>query len=324
VRHFCTIFDKNYLYQGLALYNSLRGVESDFKLYVLCMDKCSYKVISDLDYSNFVPVKLQNINTNEVAAIRKKTNYGQFCWVCQPLICEYLLDKHDIDMVTYLEADSMFFSSYEVLFDEMGDKSVTLSPHNYPRDNDQSETAGNFCTQFNAFKNDACGRRVLADWKRLCFMYDKNKPKYYPGQLLLNDWPKKYDCVKVLKNIGAGVAPWNIDSYDFQCEDGKLKVNNFPIIFYHYHSYARHKNGNHDLGNYKLNNNVIRYIYGAYVNSIRQSESVVQDFNRDFKYRRVIKRSIIREVVIIIKRIINRGHSNVFKDCHFSKKREVK
>jgi hypothetical protein len=318
MRHFCTIFDKYYLYQGVALYNSLMSVENDFELYVLCIDQVSYDVISSLDYNNFKPVPLQNILTEEVVAIREKTNYGQFCWVCQPLICEYLIDKYDVDMVTYLEADSMFFSSYEVLFDEVGDKSVSLSPHNYPNYNDHSKTAGKYCTQFNAFKNDTFGRKVLADWKKLCFMYDKDKPKYYPGQLLLNDWPDKYDCVKVLKNIGAGVAPWNIDSYDFHYEGENLMVNNSPIVFYHYHSYSRYNNGKHDLGSYKLNTDVIRYIYGAYIDSIKQSESIVQNFCRDFEYRRVTNRSIAREIVVRIKRMIHCGHSNVYKDSYFS------
>jgi hypothetical protein len=294
-------------------------VESNFEMYALCVDHTSYEVVSNLGYINFKPVRLQNIHTEEVEIVREKTTYGQFCWVCQPLICEYLLDKYDIEMITYLEADSMFFSSYEVLFDEMADKSVTLSPHNYPEENDQSETAGKFCTQFNTFKNDACGREVLSDWKRLCFMYDKNKLRFYPGQLLLNAWPEKYDCVKVLKNIGAGVAPWNVDSYNFQHEGEKLTVNNSPIVFYHYHGYARYKNGDHELGGYKLNNDVIRYIYAAYVESIKQSEFIVQNVSKDFNYRRVIKRSIVRDIVIKIKRMIKGGNYNIYKDSFFNK-----
>src|SRR5258706_15413207 len=122
MRAYCTIFDKNYLYQGVALYNSLKRCTSDFILYALCMDSTSYRMMKKLGFPSLVPISIEYLVTAEISEVRDRTTHGQFCWVCQPLIIEFILDRHDHDMVTYLEADSWFFSDPEVLFRELGNE----------------------------------------------------------------------------------------------------------------------------------------------------------------------------------------------------------
>jgi hypothetical protein len=278
-----------------------------------------------------VPVNLDDFLSPDVSELRNLTTHGQFCWACQPLICQFVLDRFGVDMVTYLEADSLFFSNPEVLFDELGEKSVTLSPHNYTPEFDRSATSGIFCTQFNAFKNNGAGRAVLDYWKACCFTYSKEKPQLYPGQFSLNDWPERFDCVRILRHPGAGVAPWNIQRFKFEMINGVPTVDGLPIVFYHFHAYGRYGNGAHELGQYPLKKGVVDAIYGAYVMELKRAEGMVRKMNPTFGYRREYKmvksfKEIFRslsvpdfmEWVIVLKRKI-RGVYNVFSDDYFTK-----
>lgn len=330
MRTFCTLFDKNYLYQGMALYRSLVLHADEFTLYVLCMDSRSYVLLGNMRLPGLVPIKVEDLLTPEIAGARARTTHGQFCWVCQPLICSYILERFDCEMVTYLESDSIFFSSPEPLFDEMGSRSVTLVPHNYSRGHDYRETSGIFCVQFNAFRNDAHARGVLAYWTECCFRYNKSAPRAYPGQTTMDEWPSRFPCVAVLNHRGAGVAPWNVLDYQIEIRDGAPHVNGVPVVFYHYHQYGRVRGGAHDLGTYPLTRPIIDAFYRFYISEIRQAEFDVQAIDPSFSHRREYtdsrtvtqllespSRENVRAYLRVLKRRI-RGTYNVFADTDFS------
>ena len=333
MRTYCTLFDKNYLYQGVALYDSLKRFAGDFKLYALCMDSISHRMMMKMKSENLIPVSVDELITPALSAARDHTTHGQFCWVCQPFICEFVLDKHGCDMVTYLEADSLFFSDPEVLFGELGDGSVSLVPHNFSPEFDQIQTlhAGKFCVQFNTFRRNQKAQPVLDYWKSSCFEYTKDRPLFFPGQISLNDWPERFDGVKVLENPGAGVAPWNVQKFRIETIDSVPHVDGIPIVFYHFHQYGRYENGAHELGYYPLSTQVITSIYGPYVRAIRAAEQEVRALDPDFSHRRMYRnnksffeilnsatRQDFLECIRILRRKI-RGTYNVLPDEYFFK-----
>lgn len=329
MRTYCTLFDKNYLYQGVALYNSLKRCTGDFKLYTLCMDSISYSMMMKMESESLVPISVDELITPEISAVRDRTTHGQFCWVCQPLLCEFILDNYDHDMVTYLEADSLFFSDPEVLFRELGERAISLVPHNFSPTFDNSTHAGRFCVQFNAFRRNDVGRAILEYWKLSCYKYNKETPLVYPGQTCLNDWPERFDGVKIIEHPGAGVAPWNIQHVKFEIRDSAPYVDGVPIVFYHYHQYGRYENGSHELGSYPLSKQVIDAIYKTYIREIAAAERIVRSLDTTFSYRRTYENSKtfretlksanlrdIYEYIRLLRRKI-RGRFNVFPDKYF-------
>jgi len=328
-RSYCTLFDKNYLYQGVALHDSLLATTRNFKLYALAMDDDAYAMLQKLNRDTLIPVKLDQLLTEEVCVIRGQTTHGQFCWVNQPLICEYLLDYYQLEMVTYLESDSYFFSDPELLFEELGSDSVSLVPHNFSSEFDNTESAGRFCVQFNAFRNDGRARAVLADWKAANFQYHKTDPRAYPGQTCLDDWPVKYSGVKVIENCGAGVAPWNVRGYILGESSGAPTVNGRPVVFYHFHQYGRLISGEHDLGSYPMTSDVIDMFYRPYIQALRRSKAAVINADPLFKHQRFFKEYVrlsdlfgapsiekFSSFIGGVKRKL-RGRFNVFPDNYF-------
>jgi hypothetical protein len=329
-RSYCTLFDKNYLYQGVALHDSLVATARDFKLYALAMDEEAFVMLRRLKRESLVPVRVDDLLTDEVRAVRARTSHGQFCWVSQPLICEHLLERHGLDMVTYLEADSYFFSDPEVLFQELGSDSMSLVPHSYSAEFDNSKQSGRFCVQFNAFRNDARARAVLLDWKAENFRYDKSRPLLFPGQICMDTWPSRFAGVKVIGHKGAGVAPWNVRGYEVTVRDGVPHVDGVPVVFYHYHQYGRLRSGAHELGSYPMTQQVIDVFYRPYVAALSRAEMEVKRVDPTFNFRRLHADSVtlgrllsapsregLKSYVDRMKRKV-RGRFNVYPDQYFT------
>jgi hypothetical protein len=328
-RSYCTLFDRNYLYQGVALHDSLLATSRDFKLFALAMDEEAFVMLSKLGRQSLVPLRLEELLTDELREVRSRTSHGQFCWVNQPIVCQYLLDQVGVDLVTYLESDSYFFSDPEALLEELGAGSVSLVPHNFSPEFDNSQTAGRFCVQFNAFRNDQRARAVLADWRAANYRYDKSAPSDYPGQTCIDTWPEKFAGVKIINNPGAGVAPWNVRGYLLASSDGVPTVDGVPVVFYHFHQYGRLGSGAHELGSYPMTRQVIDAFYRPYVAALRRAEREVKRADPSFDFRRTHpdsptlgqlltapSRRALMSYVDRLKRKA-RGRFNVYPDSHF-------
>jgi hypothetical protein len=328
MRFYCTIFDKNYLLQGVTLFNSLKLSSRKFRFYALCMDSEAYELLIKMNLEDFIPVKLDDVLTQELTEVQSHTTKGQFCWVLQPVFCQFILENFEADMVIYLEADSLFFSDPEAILEELGDGSVSIVPHNFSSDYDNSEAAGKFCVQFNAFKNDDNAKAVLKYWKSECFKYSKDNLLSYPGQTCLDEWPG-FKGVKIIENIGAGVAPWNMRKFNFSFRGPVLEVDNTPIIFFHYHAFGFYPDGDIELGLYPVPKPIVNSAYNIYVKKLNEAEKLILACDNQFLYRRVYAskkelkalfssdwRSVVHQYYKHAKRVI-KGIYNIYSQDYF-------
>jgi hypothetical protein len=99
------------------------------------------------------------------------------------------------------------------------------------------------------FKNDEKGKLVLKWWRDRCieWCYARHEDGKFGDQKYLDDWLTRFEGVHSLQNLGGGVAPWNLEQYEFVNENGRLKGieltsgNKFDLIFYHFHSLKLYK-----------------------------------------------------------------------------------
>lgn len=276
--NFCTLFDSNYMYKGLALYKSLCDVNIEFHLYVVAFDDLSYLTLKKLNLDNLTVISLSEFETHELLAVKSSRNRAEYCWTAGPSVVYHFITNYKLSSCTYLDADLMFFSSPKPIFDEIQNNSIAITEH-FTKEVD--ELAGRFCVQFVYFKNDESGMEALIWWKEQCIQwcYSRFEDGKYGDQKYLDYFPEKFANVCILKNRGAGVAQWNVFQYEFS-NFGKILHNGnlLDIIFFHYHGTRIELNNNvlilktitYDLDSYVEKNvyipylNLLKTIYNYY------------------------------------------------------------
>ena len=169
--NFCTLFDINFISQGLSMYESLKEhCKNDFTLYIFAFCDESYNLLKELNLDNVKVISLSELEEGIPALLTVKNNRtkGEYCWTCGSASIKYCIEQFNLDQCTYLDADIYFYSDPKVLLDEMGDKSVLITEHRYTPKYDQTNTSGKYCVQFVSFKNDEKGMRVLNWWVDRC------------------------------------------------------------------------------------------------------------------------------------------------------------
>ena len=241
----CTLYNNLYLDKGLVLYDSLKACCQDFVLYVLCMDDKCYEALSDINADNMIPIRLEDFEDEELLKIKPTRSFGEYCWTCTPSIILYVIEKYKEPVCTYIDADMCFYHNPQVLIDEMisANKSVLIVPHRFTKVNKGLEANGIYCVEFNTFLDQEDSLEVLKQWRKDCLgnCTSENDGEHFGDQKYLDQWPQKYDCVYVCPHLGAGVAPWNIQSYRLvSMNDDGVKLlerrsrSRVELIFYHF------------------------------------------------------------------------------------------
>lgn len=244
----CTLYNSLYLDKGLVLYDSLCESAKDFKLYVLCMDDKCYEVLTDLKQNHHIPIKLSDFEEGDDALLEAKSNRstGEYCWTCSSSFIRYILKHFGEENCTYIDADMYFYSDPQILLDEMASagKSVMVVPHRFPEDRkDEAKIVGEYCVEFNTFKNNAEAFEVLEYWRNRCLECCSNLGDgiHWGDQKYLEELVDKFDCVHVCQNNGSGLAPWNVVDYRHRGQSvvdiTYLPLNvNCSLIFWHFQS----------------------------------------------------------------------------------------
>jgi hypothetical protein len=288
--NFCTLFNSNYLVYGLTLYESLKKTTESFHLYIYAFDDLCYDYFRDKELPHITIIKLEDFEDEALLNIKSTRSFGEYCWTCTPSVIRHAINKFNLDICTYVDADLYFFSSPQPLLDELGDKSVLITEHRYYPRYDQSVESGIYCVQFMTFKNTDSGMEVLEWWRNACidWCFNKFEDGKFGDQKYLDDWLDRFDTVHSLKHLGGGLAPWNVQNYKYEIGMDKIFViendNKFELVFYHFHDLKFFQSNVVRLTNeiYILPKLVIHHIYKSYLKiafTILQQENKLSFFS---------------------------------------------
>ena len=283
--NFVTLFDKNYMSRGIVLYNSLvENCSSKFSLYVLAMDEVSAEYLRNQHYENLIVITISDMKIMYpvLERLEKERTRGEFSWTLSSFSIQYAIRKFNLDLCIYVDSDICFYNDPHLLLDEMHDKSVMITEHNYTPEYDQSNTSGKYCVQFMYFKNNNDGNKVLEFWRSKCeeWCYNRMEDGKFGDQKYLDDWESRFEgIVYNCRNIGCGVAPWNVQKYDVSIEKEKIYVTDRitkvkrPVIFYHYHALAEIDKRKWCFSQYKLNDSEKEILYKPYIRQLYEVEN---------------------------------------------------
>ncbi len=276
--YFCTYFDQNYLSRGLAMYYSLREHCPEFKLWVLCMDKTTCEILEKLNLPGLYPLPLEEFEQNDEPLLIAKQNRSrvEYYFTCTPSLPLFILNQHPaVDLITYLDADLFFFADPAPLFAEMEGKSIGIISHRFPSRIQDHEKYGIYNVGWLSFRQDETGLECLHWWRNLCleWCYDKAEEDRFADQKYLDRFPERYGHDIILQHKGANVAPWNIENYLLSAKEGKVYIDNHPLLFFHFQGFNQVISCVYDWGLWtygvKMSESMMNYIYIPYIQALK-------------------------------------------------------
>lgn len=288
-RYFCTLFDSGYLLKGLAMIRSLARFCPGMKIYVLCMDEQTKFIFERLNLPYVKCITLAEVENEELLKAKANRGVAEYCWTLSSCFTWYVMHNHsEIDFLTYVDADLLFYSNVQPLFDEIGDASIAIIEHRFTQRLKDREVNGRFCVEWDSFRRDEQGLACLLRWREQCieWCYYRLEDGKMGDQKYLDEWPGRYSNCHILMHSGAGIAPWNYAQYRFDKDaDGHIKVEDTPLIFYHFHQFQLLENGKFDrLSTYYTSECAEpNAVYEAYETELKMCLADVRAVVPDFK-----------------------------------------
>ena len=278
-RHFCTLFDGDYLFKGLALHESLCAHMDEFTLWILCMDDKAHSLLRKLDLDHVRLISLSEFEDEELLGVKCGRTRAEYCWTCTSSLLLYLLSHNDeMHSLTYLDADLFFFGSPSLAFDELGSGSVGIVAHRCAGQHARIEAvSGTYNVAFMIFRNDRIAAECLRWWRTRCleWCYNRYEDGRYGDQKYLDEWPELFPNVVVLRHAGLGAAPWNVSDFEVRPGiGGGVLLGECELVYYHFHGLdvlAAGKEFRLAPARYRLHKSVVRWIYRPYTEALSRA-----------------------------------------------------
>ncbi|WP_312097723.1 cell envelope integrity protein TolA, partial [Niallia sp.] len=275
-----SIFSKEYLVKGLAMYDSLSKQIDNFHLWICTMDQETHDFLSNLNLKNVSLIPVELIETEQLKELKQQRTLQEYCWTIKATLMEHLLATHsDIDHLFYCDSDLYFFSNPISVIDDFARYSVYLCRQ---RGTDLLEHFhGQYQAGFIGFKNEKNSRKILNWWKKKCLeecsdVYNDER-KSWGDQLYLDRIPELFINIKVNDNPGINAAPWNSilnnTEQEVTVQKNKVYIDNNPLVFFHFGSLLMLNEKEFDLWKLEevnISSSILMNIYNPYLMKLNE------------------------------------------------------
>lgn len=281
---FCTITSKSYLLQCISLYSSLKGKINNFNLFICCMDKISFYVLSNLKLENMTIINVSQVEDRELLHVKENRSMQEYCWSIKAPLVLYILENYGLDSVIYCDADIFFFSEPTEIFNQWKDYDTLICPQRVYTEFEKVH--GHFQAGFLGFRNRKSSLAILNWWKKKCIEWCSDKPdilmERWGDQKYLDKIPNLFYSIKILDDLGIDAAPWNLiinNYYEVYKNNNTVLIDDRKLIVYHFGSMEIFDESAFDL--WKLaplffSKEVIDNIYIPYLKDLHRSMEIIK------------------------------------------------
>jgi hypothetical protein len=265
------------------------------------MDQETQGTLSRLALEGLEPVTLQSVMNEQLKRASEDRTLKEFSITCKSFFMFWLLKHHpELEALSFADSDMFFYSDPEAVFAELGAGSVGITEHRFPArlEPETSRDYGTYNGGWVTVRRDANGMACIEDWSQrsLDWCYDRLEDGKYGDQKYLVEWPKQFKGVVVLQKKGTNLAPWNVENYTVTAQDGQLKADDDPVVFYHFSGLRQiarwpYRSGLYQSGLMRPAEGAVRrWIYRPYLRMLRYWEGIVgQAVEPDCGFRTIIE-----------------------------------
>lgn len=291
-KYYCTLFDSAYLDKGLVTYYTLHECAPNAELFILAMDEKCESILKDINEEKIHVISTNEFENETLKRLKVERTHKEYCWTCLSVFTDFVLDKYNMDVLTYIDADMQFYRDPGELVDDILNNgcSIGLIKHGFP-DNIEGrysrERSGTYCVSFNTFVNDERGRDALRYWRDCCIRECKgySDGKQFADQMYLEDWTSRFDGVYEHKKAGAGMALWNIVNFKWDNKKNKVVLRknqeDVDLYFYHFH-------GIDYINDHQISTNAFSMIG-------RHDSKLIYDLYSDYMHRIIVVRKMLND-----------------------------
>lgn len=250
-----TIVAKNYVGLARILGSSLERQDPDVDFYIFIADEPDGCEVT-FPTNAIIARKALSYSPEEWTDMSFKYDLTAFCTAIKPACFEYLFSK-GYEKAIYLDPDIYIFSSMSGIFSDLDKHAILLTPHvnrvhqNYTgeRPEERGLWEGTYNLGFCALRKCAASLEMVAWWKdRLkshCFAAVNGSDFYDQKWMILVPGFFDADTVRILRNPGANMAPWNFFERELTKKQDKWYVSwrgesggmLYPLVFIHFAGY---------------------------------------------------------------------------------------
>ncbi|HZY20335.1 MAG TPA: glycosyl transferase [Ramlibacter sp.] len=242
-----TICARNYMAQALVLRRSFLQHHPDHDFFIVVVDRrdpafaaCHVKAglvwAEDLGLPGFARHALR------FDVIELSTNVKAHCLAL-------LLQRHE--RVLYLDPDTWVLDSLDPVYASLDDATLVVTPASlspvldgHRPDDIEFLRVGVFNLGFIGFRACDEARRVLQWWSDRCLRegFHETQSGVFVDQKWMNLAPCYFEGVRILKDPGVNMAPWNLHERQLVAADGGWTVNGGGRLrLFHFSSFDPHR-----------------------------------------------------------------------------------